>query len=89
MSSRLSDCEDWFELWFSDKKSIIDCMVRNMASDLANGYDYFGKCITEQRKEIEEYKEKLNREIDAFKEMDEKQVNRWCFYDMKKRGAIE
>ena len=27
--------------------------------------------------------------MEAFKGMDEPAVNRWCFYDLKKRGAIE
>lgn len=79
---------DWFELWFSDKQSMIDTMIRNMAADLEAGYNYFGKCITEQREMIDQYKTQFDAEMDAFKTMDDKQVNRWCYYDMKKRGVI-
>lgn len=87
--ARLTDRDDWFELWFADKQSIIEIMVRNMSSDLENGYDYFGKSISEQRECIETYKAEFDRQMDSFKEMSEREVNRWCFYDMKKRGAIE
>jgi len=87
--ARVTDRDDWFDIWFEDKQSIIDTMVRNMASDLEHGYDYFGKSIRQQREMIAEYKRQFDEEMDMFKEADEKQVNRWCFYDMKKRGVIE
>lgn len=89
MGVKIGDRDDWFDLWFEDKKSMIDTMVRNMTADLAAGYDYFGKSIRDQKIEIDRYKTQLDNELDMFKAMDEKAVNRWCFYDMKKRGAIE
>lgn len=89
MGTKIGDRDYWFDLWFEDKKSMIDTMVRNMTADLAAGYDYFGKAIRDQKQEIERYKTQLDNELDMFKAMDEKAVNRWCFYDMKKRGAIE
>lgn len=85
---RISDRDDWFELWFEDKQAILETMINNMASDLENGYDYFGKSISGQREMIEAYKKDIDNTMDMFKSMEEKQVNRWCFYDMKKRGAI-
>lgn len=78
----------WFEMWFSDKQSLVETMVKNMQADLDAGYNYFGDCIKRQRKEIDEYKAEFDRQVDAFKTMEEKQVERWCYYDMKKRGAI-
>lgn len=86
---RVSDRNDWFELWFSDKQSMVNTMVRNMQDDLNAGYDYFGNSIRKQMKEIDEYKAEFDKQMDEFKTMDENAVNRWCFYDMKKRGAIE
>lgn len=86
---RVSDRNDWFELWFADKKSMIDIMLRNMQSDLNAGYDYFGNSIRKQMKEIDEYKAEFDRQMDEFKTMEDAAVNRWCYYDMKKRGAIE
>lgn len=88
-TSKLSDRTDWFDLWFEDKKCVINTMLRNMTSDLDNGYDYFGATIRREREEIESYKEQFDREVESFKAMDEKSVNRWCFYDMKRRGVIE
>ena len=63
-------------------------MIRNMASDLNAGYDYFGQSITKQKQEIAEYKVQTDKTLDMFKDMDEKAVNRWCFYELKKHGAI-
>lgn len=87
--AKISDRNDWFEIWFDDKKSVLSTMTRNMAADLAAGYDYFGNSINGQRREIERYKQQFDNEVDSFKSMDENAVNRWCFYDLKKRGAIE
>ena len=85
---RISDRDDWFSVWQDDKESILQTMINNMASDLNAGYDYFGKSIVEQRKTIEAYKKEIDNTFDLFKTMEDKEVNRWCFYDLKKRGAI-
>lgn len=87
--SRVTDSKEWFDMWFEDKKSIISIMYSNMASDLAAGYDYFGKSIQDQKREIADYEAEFERQMDKFKSMSDDEVNRWCFYDMKKRGAIE
>jgi signal transduction protein with GAF and PtsI domain len=79
---------NWVEMWFKDKECMIDTMVRNMTADLEAGYDYFGKAITDQRNMIDEYKKKFEAQLDSFKEMEDSKVNRWCYYDMKKRGVI-
>ena len=87
--SRVTDSKEWFDMWFEDKKSIISIMYSNMASDLAAGYDYFGKSIQHQKQEIADYEAEFERQLDKFKSMSDDEVNRWCFYDMKKRGAID
>lgn len=87
--ARFNKNEDYFEMWFEDKNAILNTMVRNLQADLEAGYDYFGNSVTNQRKAIEEYKEKFDNETDTFKTMSIEDANRWCFYDMKKRGAIE
>ena len=86
--ARITDRNDWFDVWFEDRESILNTMVRNMASDLNAGYDYFGQSITKQKQEIAEYKAQTDNTLDMFKDMDEKAVNRWCFYELKKHGAI-
>ena len=87
--ARITDRDNWFEIWFEDREAILSTMVRNMAADLEAGYDYFGNSITKQRQEIEKYKDETDHALDMFKFMDEKAVNRWCFYELKKHGAIE
>lgn len=86
--ARITDRNDWFDVWFEDRESILNTMVRNMTSDLNAGYDYFGQSITKQKQEIAEYKVQTDKTLDMFKDMDEKAVNRWCFYELKKHGAI-
>jgi len=86
--SKVTDRNDWFELWYEDKQSIIDTMVKNMVADLNAGYDYFGKAIQNQKQEIKNYKSEFDKQMIEFATMDEKTANRWCFYDLKRRGAI-
>lgn len=81
--------DDWFEMWHLDKEVILNTMVRNMTADLECGYDYFGKSITEQREAIEVYKEKFDAELMSFAEKTDEQRNKWCYYDMLRRGVIE
>lgn len=85
---RISDRDDWFCIWQDDKESILQTMISNMTSDLNAGYNYFGKSIINQRKAIENYRKNIDNTLDLFKTMDEKEINRWCFHDLKKRGAI-
>ena len=88
--SRITDRKgEWFEIWFDDKKSILDTMTRNMVSDLAAGYDYFGASITRQQVEINFYKVNFDYEVEMLKNMEEKEADRWCYMDLKKRGAID
>lgn len=79
---------DWFQIWMDDKESIISTMVKNMSADLNAGYNYFGECIKRQRREIEKYKEEFDRQIMSFADMDDGKRNRWCYYDLLRRGAI-
>lgn len=85
---RVTDRNDWAELWEEDKRTILRCMYSNMAADLECGYDPMGKSIQEQKTMISEYEKQIHDAWDRFVYMTEEQVNKWCFYDMKKRGAI-
>ena len=88
MSTRITDLPDWFPLWHEDKQAILDTMVRNLQADLNAGYDYFGNSATSQRQSIEAYKAQMDEEMKTFRTMTDSQVSHWCFYDMKRRGAI-
>lgn len=90
MAARITDNKgNWFNIWFEDKKWIISIMHKNMTDDIAAGYDPAGHAIRKQLVDIEEYTRKMNRELDMFKTMEDNAVDRWCYYDLKKRGAIE
>lgn len=78
----------WFDIWFEDMQSIINTMIKNMQADLEAGYNPQGHCIRKQRVDIEEKQRKFDLQVEQFKNMEDARVNRWCYYDLKKRGAI-
>ena len=86
---RFSDLAEWFTIWFEDKRAMLSTMVRNLASDLDAGYDYFGSCATRQRQEIEAYRAQFEAEMDKFNGMTPEAINHWCYRDLKRRGAID
>ena len=79
---------DWFEIWKEDRESMLNTMVKNMASDLENGYDYFGKSITQQREDIARFKADYEADMDKIGEMDPNKVQHWCYVRLLKLGAI-
>ena len=83
-----NDHTDWFEMFCEDKKNILNTMARNMAADLEAGYDYFGKSIQQQIKDMEEYKKAFDAELDKIAEMEPSRVNHYCYVKLKKSGAI-
>ena len=53
------------------------------------GYDYFGNCIQNQKRQLDEYKQKFDEQLMAFADMEDGKRNRWCYYDLLRRGAIK
>lgn len=88
MKSRISDRDDWFEVWLEDKCSMHETMLENLKADLDAGWAYNGQCIQRQLMRIREFVDEYEYQMCEFLDMDEKSVNRWCFYDMKRRGVI-
>lgn len=78
----------WFETWRNDKEGIIVTMYKNLTADLDAGYSYSGRAIQSQLEAIEKYKNEYYADLDKFVTMSNEQVSRWCYYDLKKRGAI-
>ena len=78
----------WFTIWKEDKESILETMHRNLSADLEAGYSRVSKCIKDQLDAIDEYKAQYFKELDKFVLMSDKEVSRYCYYDLKKRGAI-
>lgn len=80
--------QNWFDMWLQDRRSMANTMRRNMQADIEAGYDPNGHCIRKQLVAVEDYEMQTDLQIDRFKHMDNTAVQRWCYYDMKKRGAI-
>lgn len=87
--SRVTDRNDWKEIWTLDKQSIIKTMRQNLASDLVAGYDVFGMNIQKQLLEIAAYEDDFNRKVSEMNRMTDVAANKYCYYDLKKRGAID
>jgi hypothetical protein len=87
--SRVTDRKDWRNIWEEDKLSIIKTMRANLASDITAGnYDLLGLTVQKQITDIEEYERGVLRQQKELDKMDEKTANKWCYYDLKKRGVI-
>ena len=80
---------DYFKLWYEDKRTILETMNRNMYADIDVGYDPNGENIKGQLKAIDDYSIDINRHLLQFSSMNDKEVQRWCKYDLIRRGAIE
>lgn len=81
--------ENYVEMWEAARKSTITTMYQNLSSDLSCGYDPLGSCVKRQQDEIANYISKYHEALDKFVYMTDEQTNKWCFYDMKKRGDID
>ena len=80
---------DWFDIWYQDKMSIIETMMKNMQSDLDAGYNPNGQSILKQKIMIDNYRKNIEENLRKFAEMTEADVNRFCYYSLVRSGAIE
>ena len=80
---------NWFEIRENYLKGVISSMYRNLSADLDCGYSPFSKCIREQKELIAEYERKYTEDLANFRTMTDEQINHYCYYDLKMRGAIE
>lgn len=78
----------WFDLWRDDVSSVIATMIKNMAADIAAGYDPCGAIIKREQAEITEYREKIDRQLLALACMEPRRAEHWCRVDLIRRGAI-
>lgn len=79
----------WFTIWEQDKKNILSTMHRNLSADLDAGYNYTGQSIQKQLAAIDEYKHEFDEQLMGFVNKTSKEVEDWCYYDLKRRGSIE
>lgn len=86
---RVTDRKDWYNLWMEDKISMIQTMRNNLASDIKNDYNLLSMTIQKQIIDIVNYERDYERQFEKFSSMSDKEINKWCYYDLKKRGAID
>ena len=79
---------DWFAIWCADYEGLIETAIRNLCADLAVGYNPYGESVMRSRAVVDEFKTRYAEGLEKLKNFDEKQAGRWCYLDMKKRGAI-
>jgi hypothetical protein len=85
----IKDCKgEWFQIWTEDKECIVETMWRNLEADITAGYDPLGNIVRKQLDAINDYREEMDNRILSFYKMTDEEVDRWCFYDLKRRGAI-
>ena len=80
--------QNWFNIWYDDKQSMLSTMMRNMNADIEAGYNPMGNSIRRQLAQIRQYAEQFDLEMQEFRTMDEAKIQHWCYYDLKRRGAI-
>lgn len=88
--SRVTDRKDWKDIWEEDRISMIKTMRRNLASDIVDGdFDLLSLLIQKQIVQIKEYENNFTFAKIMLNKMDEYSQNKWCYYDLKKRGVID
>ena len=81
--------DTWFEMLIADKKCTLQTMHRNMAADIEAGYNPMGNSIQRQITEINAYKADFDSLLDKIALMDESKIERFCYMQLLKSGAIE
>ena len=84
---RVANC-DYYEIYCEDSESIINTMFRNLNADLDAGYNPVGDCIRRQQQMIDDRQKEYRDALDLFKTMTDQEINRWCYFELKKKGAI-
>lgn len=87
-STKFTDRTDWRELWYADKTSMIDTMIDNLAADLKAGYEPTGTSIMRQLVALADYKSDFMIDSEMISCASDERAERWCFDDLKRRGAI-
>lgn len=88
--AKFSDCKgQWFDLWCDDMNSIYLTMVYNYQADIKAGYNYYGLSITNQREQMQEHDRRYNEGLKFLCSLPEDAREKWCFQDLRRRGAIE
>ena len=80
---------DYFEIWDQDIKALIHTTYKNIAADLACGYDPLGRSIQSDRAFIMQLEKRYSDTLERFKNDPAIDVQKYCYYDLKQHGVIE
>lgn len=80
--------ESFYDIWVSDKGSILAAMLSNLSADLLAGYNPAGDNVRRQLEDIAAYRSETERETDRLRRMSGEEVEKWCRADLRRRGAI-
>lgn len=81
---------NWFEIWCDDWESLIYTQSRNVQAELDAGYKWSSRHVQHEVEILNEFDSKYRNQLAKFAEMEEqgRNVNKWCYYDLLRRGAI-
>lgn len=87
--SRYTKGIDYISMFFADIESLIITGHRNLCADLEAGYSLDSKAIKFEKDFIADCEKRRADAAERFKTMTDEEANRWAYYDLLKRGAIE
>lgn len=87
--SRYTKEIDYISMFFEDIESLIIAGHRILCADLDAGYSLDSKAIKFEKEFIADCEKRRADAAERFKTMTDDEANRWAYYDLLKRGAIE
>ena len=79
---------DWFEIWCEDWEGLITTQSLNIKAELDAGWKWKSDRVQHEVNVLNQFQNTYRLQLGRFAEMEEKQVQRWCYYDLLRRGAI-
>ena len=82
---------EWIEMWKGDIRSMLATMLLNIVSDLLNGHYEPDGSVMSDIVDALSYANKYRHNkahIEHLQRKSETDAAKWCFKDLKKRGAI-
>lgn len=80
--------KDWFDVWCADWEGLIETQARNVQSEIDAGWKYKSDRVQNELRILNKFNGEYRRQLGRFASMEDKEVNRFCYYDLLRRGAI-
>ncbi len=79
---------DWFDVWCADWEGLIETQARNIQSEIEAGWKYKSARVQNEIRILNEFNGEYKMNLGRFGGMTDEEVNRYCYYDLLRRGAI-